>query len=448
MTPAEFARLIDDRPADGWFSVHRDAFREPAVFDLEIAHVFESGWVYVGHASQLPVPHDFLTSWIGRQPVVLMRDAQGRLGCFLNSCPHKGTILFHQERGNRRVHLCHYHAWSFDSAGRNVALRDAAQGAYSEAFDTVSHDLVRVARFAEYRGFLFASLSPEVPALEDYLGDARLFLDLVVDQSEQGIELVPGTVRYTFRANWKLQLENTIDAYHFVATHPSYLRLLDRRALQADRSDAPKAVWQSSDGGRMDAGMGAFGFANGHALVWSTSPIERHPLYPQREALAARVGALRTEWMMRTRQFNVFPNLQLGSSAALQLRVIRPLAVGLTEMTTYCVAPMGESRDARRQRLRQYEDFFNPSGLATPDDTVNYDDTQHGMQARAIAWQQGFLRGMRTVQSGPDAYASALGIAPTTSMSGPFELSDETIFHAVYRGWRERILAGMARPRR
>ena len=38
-----------------------------------------------------------------------------------------------------------------------------------------------------------------------------MFIDLVVDQSPQGIELVPGKVSYTFKGNWKLQLENTLD---------------------------------------------------------------------------------------------------------------------------------------------------------------------------------------------------------------------------------------------
>ena len=46
--------LIDDRPAEGVFRVHREAFRNPDLFARELAAFFEGGWVFVGHTSQLP----------------------------------------------------------------------------------------------------------------------------------------------------------------------------------------------------------------------------------------------------------------------------------------------------------------------------------------------------------------------------------------------------------
>lgn len=433
------ASLIDDRPDQGVFRVHRDAFRDPGIFALEQQRLFEGGWVFVGHASQIPDPHDYLTTRIAHQPVVLMRDSRGQAGCFLNTCRHKGAMVCHQGRGNRKTHVCHYHAWSYASDGRNVAIKDRAAGAYSPAFETECHDLQAVGAFGEYRGLLFASLSAEVPSLEAHLGDARVFLDMIVDQSPEGIELVPGTVTYTYRGNWKLQLENSTDAYHFTSTHPSYLRLLERRAKAADRTDVTAAIWQVERGKVVEEQMGSFGFAQGHALVWTASPIERHPLFDELPALRERVGPLRADWMLRTRQFNLFPNLQLASNAALQMRVIRPLAVDLTEITSYCLAPVGESAAKRRQRLRQYEDFFNPSGLATPDDTVTFEDCQQGFECGAVEWQQGMMRGVTALVSGADEHARALGITPEQSVSGPFSMSDETIFHALYRAWARRL---------
>ena len=439
----DIERLIDHRPRESVFRVHRDAFRSEAVFELEMQRIFEGSWIYVGHASQLPQPHDYLCSWIGRRPIVLMRAADGSLGCFINSCRHKGALVCHGSRGNAKAHVCRYHGWAYDSSGRNVAIKARAQGAYPEAFDAESHDLVRVPRFGEYRGFLFASLADDVAPLEAYLGDARVFIDLVVDQSAQGIELLPGNVSYTYRANWKLQLENTLDAYHLTSVHPSYFRLLDRRAAMGERRDVAPAVWQGRAGRELETEMGSFGFEQGHALVWTKAPVERHPLYAGLAELERRVGALRADWMLRTRQFCLFPNLQLGSSAALQMRVIRPLAVDLTEMTTYCVAPVGESPEARRQRLRQYEDFYNPSGLATPDDTATYEDCQEGFRSGELEWQQGTMRGTGAMRAGADEHARELGIAPATSMHGAFDTADETVYHSVYLAW-QRLLARKA----
>lgn len=439
---AAIHELIDDRPGDGVFRVHRDVFRDPALFEREMQVFFEGSWVFLGHVSQVPNPHDFISARIGRQPLIVMRDGQGQLHCVHNSCRHKGAMVCHNRQGNRRSHVCQYHGWAYASDGRNILVKDKVQGGYTPAFDSESHDLQPVARFEEYRGFLFASLSPNVPPLAEHLGDARTLIDLAVDQAPQGLELVPGIVHYTFRANWKLQLENSLDAYHFTSTHPSYLRLLDRRATMTERQDVQKAIWQSD---RKDAEMmGSFGLRNGHAMVWTTSPVENHPLYPQREALVGRVGATRADWMMRTRQLNIFPNLQLASNAALQMRVISPVAVDQTEMTSYCLAPVGESAQQRRQRLRQYEDFFNPSGLATPDDTVTYEDCQRGFQTGDIEWQQGSARGLTQVQQGADEHAQQLGLSPDTSMSGTFDVSDETVFHAMYRHWARRMTGSAA----
>lgn len=429
--------LIDDRPADGVFRVHRDVFRDAALFDREMKSFFEAGWVFVGHASQLPANHDFVTTRIGRQALVLMRDGAGRLHCVHNSCRHKGAVVCHQRQGNKRSHVCQYHGWAYDSAGCNIAIKGKAQGGYTPAFDADSHNLQPVARFGEYRGFLFASLAGDVPPLEEHLGDVRVFLDMAVDQGTQGLELVPGAVTYTYRGNWKLQLENSTDAYHFTSTHPSYLRLLDRRARETDRTDIEPAIWQAR--AKREETMGSFGWRNGHNLVWTTSPVENHPMFAKLPELQERVGAVRADWMLRTRQLNVFPNLQVASNAAMQMRVITPLAVDLTEITSYCLAPVGEAPERRRQRLRQYEDFFNPSGLATPDDTVTYEDCQRGFQSGAIEWQQGAARGMASVQAGPDAHARELGIAPLHSVSGPFDMSDETVFHALYRHWKRSL---------
>jgi phenylpropionate dioxygenase-like ring-hydroxylating dioxygenase large terminal subunit len=435
--PADLSALVDDRPGDGVFRVHRDAFRDADVFAREMATFFERGWVFVGHASQMPAPHDFMTLAVRGQPLVVMRGGDGTLRAFHNACRHKGALVCHEARGCRRVHVCQYHGWSYASDGSNVAVKAKAEGAYAPAFDADGHDLAAVACFGEYRGFLFASLAADVEPLEEHLGDARALLDLAVDQSPGGLELVPGVVRYTYRGNWKLQLENSLDAYHFTSTHPSYLRLLERRSTQSERSDVPKAIWQSERND--EERMGSFGLRNGHAMVWTTSPVEHHPLYAGREALVARVGAVRADWMMRTRQLNVFPNLQIASNAALQMRVVTPLAVDRTEITSYCLAPVGEGDAARARRLRQYEDFFNPSGLATPDDTTTFEDCQRGFRSGAIAWQQGSARGQTLVQRGADAHAAELGIAPETSTSGTFTMADETVFQSLYRHWAHRL---------
>lgn len=443
----DLARLVADRPEQGEFSVHRDIFRDPEVFELEMIHIFEGTWVFLGLASQVPKPHDYFTTWIGRSPVVVMRDAKGNLGAFLNTCRHRGAVLCHMQAGNAKYHVCNYHGWAYGSDGRNVYIKDAKTACYSPSFERENHDLVPVARFAEYRGILFGSLNLEVPALEEHLGETRTFIDMVVDQGEQGVELIPGQSSYIYKGNWKLQVENCLDLYHLTSTHPSFMEIVSRRKSGESRHGL-KAI-DFNEYRKPETVRGSYSFNYGHAMVWGTNTMpEVRPLFADIENVKKRVGELRAKWMLSTRNLTLYPNVQFAENAALQLRVIRPLAVDRTEMTIYCIGAIGESGAAREHRLRQFEDFFNSTGLATPDDTTCYEDCQTGYGGRGfnsgVPWQQGYARGMSAAIKGPDADARELGVRPETSVTGAFDIQDETVFHAGYREWLRLMRQGMA----
>jgi benzoate/toluate 1,2-dioxygenase alpha subunit len=445
---ARLATLIDDRPDEGIFRVSRAIFDDPDIFELEMRRIFEGGWMFLGLAAQAPKPHDFFTTTIGRVPVVVMRGGDGALAAFVNSCPHKGARIAQTQQGNARLHVCAYHSWSFDSAGRNKGVKWKEAGCYAPAFDTAGHDLARLPAFGEHRGFLFGSLTPDVPPLAEHLGEAAILLDLVADQSEEGVEFVPGSVTFTFDANWKLQLENCSDAYHFTSAHPSYIRILEKRQEAPDTATV-RSVWEKNRNWSEDAeGVqgGSYGFAYGHVLNWGLMGVsDALPLFERAEALGARVGEAARDWMFNMRNLTIFPNLQIAENASSQLRVIRPIAAGRTEMRTWCIAPVGESAEARRQRIRQYEDFFNPSGMATPDDTVSYENCQRGHASRVEPWLQGYARGMTASKAGGNAFSETIGLAPERSVLADAQLCDETLYHAYYREWARRMRQAGAR---
>ena len=428
------SQYVQDHASEGEFLVHRDVFRDPEIFDLEMKNIFESSWVFLGLTSQLKKPNDFFTAWIGRQPVIVSRDATGKIHCLLNTCRHRGAIVAHTRQGNERHHICQYHGWAYDSAGKCVSVKDEADALYAEGFSAESHDLVAVPRLAEYRGLLFASLVEDVVPIEEHLGGAKAFIDLVVDQGRDGVELLPGTGTYTFRANWKLQIENCVDGYHLTSTHPSFMKIVERRKLGESRTPLRNIDFNLY--GSLSVVSGGFTFPYGHAVLWSGNPApETRPIFPAIEEVRSRVGDVRARWMLKARNLTLFPNVQFAESASLQMRVIRPIAPDLTEMTIHCIAPVGEASEVRANRIRLYEDFFNSTGLATPDDSQTYEDCQTGFRALSVNRMQGYHRGMKSVQSGADDYARELGIEPATSQNGPFAIQDETLFHACYREW-------------
>ena len=439
-TPEDIDKLLVDDVSNGTFQVHRDLYRDPELFELELRHVFESNWVFLAHETQIPEPHDYLNIHIARQPVLIMRDGDGKLGAFLNICPHKSALVCQNESGNKKFHVCPYHGWTFNSAGENKLIKDEAKGQYGAAFETKSHGLTRLAHFENYRGFLFGSLNPDIEPLVDYLDGIRHFIDMIIDQSPDGAEVIPGRSYYTFDANWKMQLENCVDAYHLTSTHPSFMTITASRASgegEFRNIDIASFV-------QPDVASGNFTFRNGHNAIWLDGPPEVKPLYAQYPELLERVGKTRADLMMKTVNFTVFPNLQFSVNACIQMRVMRPLQVNQTEMRSFCVGPKGESKEQRKQRIHQFEDFFNPTGLATPDDSKVYESVQYGLAARSAGpIAQGHERGIANVIQGADDYARELGITPATSSSGTSELQDETVFHASYRELVKRIKAGV-----
>ena len=429
-TVRDFPSYIVDRPEDGMFTVDRALFSDPELFELEMKYIFEGTWIYLAHESQLPRPHDFVTTTIGRQPVVLMRNQAGEIGGFINACPHRGAAVCLTKRGNQKILTCPYHGWSFNTNGALVGVKDHATGAYSEAFERLDHGLTRIPRLTNYRGFLFGSLNPAVPDLEEHLGDVRVFIDMIVDQAPQGLEVVRGSADYTYAGNWKLQVENGVDGYHFDIVHRTFMGVVQRRSAGA--KDAVKAL----DATRLDAMRnGSYDLGNGHTLLWTDYPNPQdRPNYERRSELATRFGETRARWMFdRLRNLLFYPNIFFMDQTSTQLRVIHPLAVDKTRVATYCIAPVGESPAARTHRLRQYEDFFNASGVGTPDDLAAFEACQKGYQGRLVRWQQGYMRGVRRLTLGADAEAQTLGIHPYASMS---DFRDETLYHGHYRQWR------------
>jgi phenylpropionate dioxygenase-like ring-hydroxylating dioxygenase large terminal subunit len=436
----DLAGLIDDRPDADVFELDRRIFTDAQVYELEMTRIFERTWVFVGLDAQIPQPHDFLTGYIGRQPILLMRDKDGAIGCFLNTCRHRGTIVCPFKQGQRKLHVCRYHGWTYDSAGRNVAMTELANGQYPADFAAKDHDLVRVARFDSYRGFLFASLSPDVPPLDEHLGDTRIFLDLILDQSPVGkVEFVPGCSVYTFDANWKLQFENGLDYYHFASTHSSYVDILRRRPPTAASSAGLVAESESEPESEAE-GQGSFNFNYGHAVNWSIKRTQLYgrPLAADSAALArvrAKYGDTRAKWMLRQRNLTIFPNLQVIDILSAQVRTWRPLAADKTEMTSHCLAPVGESAEARRLRIRNYEDFFNATGLASSDDNVIYEFGQAGYGAAAAGRTQGYLRGIATKAGNRSEHAHELGLTDYDAAFGSLGFGGEVNFHSGYREW-------------
>lgn len=358
MTAAEQA-VPDKDPliTDDW-RVSARIYRDRTIFGRELARIYARTWVFVAHESEIPSGGDYKTAHIGRQPVIVNRGADdGAINVMFNRCRHRGSAVCQREYGTANYFRCAYHGWTYRSSGELVGV--PFDDGYGDDFDKQAMGLVHVPRVESYRGFVFASLDPSIEPLPDYLGNAARYLDFIASLGTDGPELSAGAHKLVYKGNWKLQIENTIDPYHFSFTHKSWLDILKDRTGKASpwvKNVRTNPAWRGIDLG------------GGHA-VHEYGPLEG----AGENAHAIGIGELIPFNM------NIFPSLAFVGA---HLRLVVPRSVDETWVYLYPILPTGADEATRSRILRDHEIFYGPSGIGSADDVeVAFDRVTEGMGA-------------------------------------------------------------------
>lgn len=338
--------------------VHGSIYRDQSIFDEELRTIFGTCWLYVGHDSELKNPGDFKTTWMGRQPVIVSRGADdGQIRVFFNRCRHRGSQLCQSEQGHANFFRCAYHGWTYSNTGKLVGV--PFDDRYGNDFAKEELGLIPVPRVATCSGFIFASLAPTGPDLDEYLGAAKPYLQYIGAGRGEGVELSVGSNRGSIDANWKLQVENTIDSYHFGFLHQGYLKILQRRDQEVDyiKNATGNEAWRTVDLG------------NGHTAH------ERGWSFDDPNAGASLgVGELPFSLV-------IFPNLGFVGS---HLRLVHPRLVNKTAVRSYPLLPTDADSETRENVLRSHEFFYGSMGIGWTDDVeVGFDRVELGVSANA-----------------------------------------------------------------
>ena len=191
------------------------AYTSPEVFELECLQVFESQWLCVARADQVAQPGDFLVVDVPHQPIVITRDAAGQLHALSNICLHRAMPLA-SGSGNTQRLTCPYHLWTYELNG---ALRSAPMMDGAENFDAQACHLPRV-QIEQWHGFLFVNLDPAAPALAPQLTG----LDALIRNYRFADLVIADTLHFDSPWNWKILVENFMEAYHHIGPHQASLQ--------------------------------------------------------------------------------------------------------------------------------------------------------------------------------------------------------------------------------
>ncbi len=375
--------------------VHRLIYTDPAIFEAEMTHIFGGTWVYLAHESQIPNDNDYITGRLGLRPLIIVRDANGKVRALYNRCTHRGTTLCRFEKGNAKSFQCPYHGWNFLNTGklRGVPWPDG----YACDFRDPKFNVAQVPRVESYRGFIFGTLNLDMPPLKEWLGPIAQPIDEWLDRNPGGKVVVCEANRLKYKGNWKLAYDNSGDGYHVVYSHRSLLETENRLADEANKG---MAYYRNSPDA---APMYMRYMGNGHHLkdkrpnlnqrpggLWaieSPHPGMEHTETEFRRRYGERADSLLDLAGSEPVNINVFPNMSLLGN---HIQVFEPISVNETNAVWYgtrIVDEGGQIGDAVDEinalRMRTQEGFPN---FGEVDDVANFEQIQRGLQCLEDEW--------------------------------------------------------------
>jgi phenylpropionate dioxygenase-like ring-hydroxylating dioxygenase large terminal subunit len=415
-------------------TVDRLIFSDQAIYELELERIFARAWNFMCHESQIPKAGDFFLSFIGEESVIATRDKKGELQVLLNSCRHRGNAVCRAESGNARSFLCTYHGWTYGLDGQLIGV-PGYKDFYHEQLDKTSWGLVKAGKVASYKGFVFATMDPQAPDLEDYLGPVgRIGMDLMAERGD--IIAVEGVQKNQITCNWKLAVDNLFDWYHPTISHASAAMSggvgLGRRAPENGEPLPPPSLVGNPKEHRVL--LGHYGHAisgpriteesRAAAAAGAISPAfdDSWRDTPQAAAALGEVGR-------NTRGHpNIFPNLWV-SSGGTQLSLRLPKGAGMTEIWWFTFVRRDAEALERKIRIDSANHMFGAAGLLEQDDGENWDQSTRAM-------------GGTIARRYPLNFAMGVGRGEPSSPSdgGPNYIETPINEHAqlwTYRAWAE-----------
>lgn len=210
-----------------------DIFTDREIFEREIETLFSGHPLIAGHAASVSEPGRYILSDWKRQPYIVIRDGNGVLRAFMNTCRHRGATLVDLETDKPlQSVVCPFHGWTYGLDGR---LRTVPRPFAFPGLDKQEHGLKEL-RVTESMGLVW--LHPSNRDAFDAAGYLGVFAEDIenfeLDRFVRHEKIVTEK-----RANWKLLINVNLEAYHVPVLHKYTLAKGFRKGVMAYDKDGP-----------------------------------------------------------------------------------------------------------------------------------------------------------------------------------------------------------------
>lgn len=201
----------DRRGLPGW------CYHSEELLLLEKTLVFRSHWQIACHVSDISEPGNYLALDVMGERALILRDQDGVVNAFHNTCRHRGSRLVADESGTcKNALVCPFHGWVYNLDG---TLRGPAR---PKSFPPLDKDEFALKKIETeiWNGLVFIRFRPgPQPDV------ATLMAPFAEELSHYGIgDMVPiddGIWSQISEVNWKSVRDVDNEGYHVAMAHPA-----------------------------------------------------------------------------------------------------------------------------------------------------------------------------------------------------------------------------------
>jgi phenylpropionate dioxygenase-like ring-hydroxylating dioxygenase large terminal subunit len=196
-----------------------DHYISDAVFEEEKIAILFNNWSAIGFGKDIPEGGDAKPINFVDMPLLMVRDKNGEINVFQNTCRHRGMILVEEPTNITGMIRCPYHSWSYSLNG-DLCATPMVGGTGIHTHEAINHDelgLFKI-RSAVWQDIVFVNISNNAQEFRDYAAKT------IERWSEFEKPLYHGGDSSSFtlnlNTNWKLAVENYCESYHLPWIHP------------------------------------------------------------------------------------------------------------------------------------------------------------------------------------------------------------------------------------